>query len=103
MDNFGPYDPSLEYSSRPATSEIAPNGRKPPTWKPLRLSRRKFLRWAVCSGTAIAGSAYLVSAPSPLRADARAVERLIRLAVNGRQRTVEAAPNETLAFTLRNL
>lgn len=101
MDDYGPYDPTVDYDWKPAIKEIAPEGRQIPLWKPLHVTRRNFLRGVACSGVAIAGSAYIFSSSGPARADARAVERLITLRVNGKDRRVEAAPNETLAFTLR--
>ena len=101
MEDYGPYDPTLEYTSQPAIAQIAPAGREMPRWKPLHLSRRNFLRGVVCSGTAIAGSAYLFSTSTAARADSRAVERLIKIRVNGKDRRVDVAPNETLAYTLR--
>ena len=102
MDQFGPYDPTADYSSAPAIKEIAPGGDDHiPFWKPLNVSRRAFLRGVVCSGTIIAGSAYLFSTTSIARADTRAVERMIKLSVNGKTHNVEIPPNETLATTLR--
>ena len=101
MDDFGPYDPTLEYSAQPAIKELSPDGVDVPIWRPLNMTRRSFLRGVVCSGIVIAGSAYIFSHPTKARADARAVERLVTLSVNGRKRQVEAPPNETLAYTLR--
>lgn len=101
MDGIGPFDPTAGYPSGPAIKEIGPEGRNVPLWKPLHMSRRAFLRGVVCSGTAIAGTAYLFSTATPARADGRAVERMIRLSVNGRTHTVDVPPNETLAFTIR--
>jgi aerobic-type carbon monoxide dehydrogenase small subunit (CoxS/CutS family) len=101
MDGYGPYDPTVDYSSEPATKEIGPAGKDIPLWKPLHLSRRNFLRGVVCSGIVIGGSAYLFSTATPARADARAVERLVSLNVNGKTHRIDVAPNETLADTLR--
>lgn len=101
MDDFGPYDPTLEYSAQPAIKELSPDGVDVPIWRPLNMTRRSFLRGVVCSGIVIAGSAYIFSHPTKARADARSVERLMTLNVNGRKRQVEATPNETLAYTLR--
>lgn len=101
MDGYGPFDPLKAYGPGPAIKEIGPEGHDVPLWKPLHMSRRAFLRGVACSGTVIAGSAYLFSTASPARADGRAVERTIRLSVNGRTHTVEVPPNETLAFTIR--
>ena len=101
MENYGPYDPSLDYAPGPAIKEIAPDADNIRPWKPLHMSRRNFLRGVVCSGTVIASSGYLFSTATPSRANAYAVERLISLRVNGRTRRLEVAPNETLATTLR--
>jgi len=101
MKHYGPYDPAMDYPSGPAIKEIGPEGRHIPLWKPLNMSRRNFLRGVVCSGTIIGGSAYIFTAPSPARADTRAVERLISITVNGRAHRLEVPPNETLATTLR--
>ena len=101
MDHFGPYDPSLDYGPEPAIKEIGPEGRDIPLWKPLHMSRRNFLRGVVCSGTLVAGSAFLFSTTTSARADARAVERMVSLTVNGRKHNLDVPPNETLAFTIR--
>lgn len=102
-DDIRPYDPTLEYTDEPAIKEIAPHGADHiRLWKPLNLSRRQFLKGVVYAGIAVSNSALLLSAGSrTARADARAVERLITLNVNGRKRSVDVAPNETLAHTLR--
>ena len=101
MENYGPYDPTLDYAPGPATKEIAAESDSIRPWKPLHMSRRNFLRSVVCSGTVIAGSGYLFSVATPSRADTRAVERLVSLTVNGRTRRLDVPPNETLATTLR--
>ena len=101
MENYGPYDPSLDYAPGPAIKEIATDADNIRPWKPLHMSRRNFLRGVVCSGTVIASSGYLFTTATPSRANAYAVERLISLKVNGRTRRLEVAPNETLATTLR--
>ena len=101
MGDFGPYDPTLEYSDEPAIQELKPGGTDTPIWKPLNMTRRNFLRGVVCSGIVIAGAAYIFSHPNKARADTRAVERLVPLIVNGKKHQVEATPNETLAYTLR--
>jgi aerobic-type carbon monoxide dehydrogenase small subunit (CoxS/CutS family) len=97
----GPYDPTVDYAPGPAIREIGPAGRDIPLWKPLHMSRRAFLRGVVCSGTVIAGTAFLFSSATRARADARAVERLISLSVNGKTHRIDVAPNETLSHTLR--
>ncbi len=98
-----PYDPTVDYTGEPAIKEITPDGSKHiPPWKPLNLTRRRFLQGVVCSGIAVSNTAILFSSGArPARADARAVERLISLNINGRKRNVDVAPNETLAHTLR--
>lgn len=101
MDGIAPYDPTTQYPAGPAIKEIGPEGRNIPLWKPVHMSRRAFLRGVVCSGTVIAGSAFLFSSATSARADARAVERMVRITVNGRAHTVDVAPNETLAYTIR--
>lgn len=102
-DDIRPYDPTLEYTDEPAIKEIAPHGSDHiPLWKPLNLSRRQFLKGVVYAGIAVSNSALLMTAGTrTARADARAVERLITLNINGRKRSVDVAPNETLAHTLR--
>ena len=98
-----PYDPTVDYTGEPAIREITPDGSKHiPPWKPLNLTRRRFLQGVVCSGIAVSNAAILfTSGARPARADVRAVERLITLNINGRKRNVDVAPNETLAHTLR--
>ena len=100
MDGYGPYDPTVDYSAEPAIAEIAGGGDVKP-WRPLHVSRRNFLRGVVCSGVVIGGSAYLFSTSAPARADARGVERMISLTVNGKTHRLDVPPNETLAFTIR--
>lgn len=101
MDGIAPYDPTAQYTGEPAIKEIGPAGRDIPLWKPVHMSRRAFLRGVVCAGTVIGGSAFLFSSATSARADARAVERMVRMTVNGRTHTVDVAPNETLAYTIR--
>jgi aerobic-type carbon monoxide dehydrogenase small subunit (CoxS/CutS family) len=101
MDKFGPYDPTVDYDGSPAIKELMPDHAPTVSWKPLNMTRRNFLRGVVCSGVGIAGSAYVFAHPTSARADARAVERIITLNINGRKKQVDAAPNETLAYTLR--
>lgn len=107
MQTYGPYDPSVDYVPGPAPRpkytgrSNQADGAETPSWRPLHMSRRNFLRGVACSGVVIGGSSYLFSGTTPARADTRAVERLVRLTVNGRTHSVEVAPNETLATTLR--
>ena len=65
-----------------------------------RLTRRRFIKSVIFSGAALSSGAgfYLASAQSR---PAGAVERLVNLNVNGRNRPVDVMPQETLAHTLR--
>lgn len=65
-----------------------------------RLTRRRFIKSVIFSGAALSSGAgfYLASAQSR---QAGAVERLVNLNVNGRNRPVDVMPQETLAHTLR--
>ena len=101
MDYHGPYDPTVDYAPGPAIKEIGPGGDHIKPWKPLHMSRRNFLRGAVCSGTVIAGAGYLFSTTSAAKADSRAVERMVSLTVNGKTHRLDVPPNETLATTIR--
>lgn len=71
---------------------------------PSGVSRRNFIKGVVAGGVAVSSAAYLFRS-SPLvsgqAARAGGVERLITLTVNGAQRRVDVAPQETLATTLR--
>jgi aerobic-type carbon monoxide dehydrogenase small subunit (CoxS/CutS family) len=71
---------------------------------PSGVSRRNFIKGVVAGGVAVSSAAYLFRA-GPLvsgqAARAGGVERLISLTVNGAQRRVDVAPQETLATTLR--
>jgi aerobic-type carbon monoxide dehydrogenase small subunit (CoxS/CutS family) len=71
---------------------------------PSSVSRRNFIKGVVAGGVAVSSAAYLFRA-GPLvsgqAARAGGVERLISLTVNGAQRRVDVAPQETLATTLR--
>lgn len=64
-----------------------------------RLSRRRFIKGVIFSSAAAASGVYVAGArqlrPNAVR------DRLLTLNVNGRARPVEAAPGDTLAFTLR--
>ncbi|MCH7816735.1 MAG: (2Fe-2S)-binding protein [Proteobacteria bacterium] len=66
-----------------------------------KLSRRRFIKGVIFSSAAAASGAgyYLATAQSNSNA---VVERLLSLNINGRNRLVDVAPTETLAFTLRN-
>jgi len=65
-----------------------------------QLTRRRFIKGVIASG-AVAGTTSLWYAASGQSRPAGAVERMLRLNVNGQERTVDVAPQETLASTLR--
>ncbi len=65
----------------------------------MRLSRRRFIKGVIFASTAAASGAYVAGARQP--GSGAVANRLLTLRVNGRPRPVEAAPTETLAFTLR--
>ena len=65
-----------------------------------KLSRRRFIKGVIFSSAA-AASGVGVYLQAQSRSNA-VTERLLSLNVNGRARLVDVAPNETLAFTLRN-
>jgi aerobic-type carbon monoxide dehydrogenase small subunit (CoxS/CutS family) len=71
---------------------------------PTDVSRRTFIKGVIAGGVAVPSAAYLFR-NSPLvsgqAARAGSVERLITLVVNGQERRVDVAPQETLATTLR--
>ena len=67
---------------------------------PQLLTRRRFIKGVIASG-AVAGTTSLWYAANGQSRPAGAVERMIRLNVNGQDRTVDVAPQETLAYTLR--
>jgi aerobic-type carbon monoxide dehydrogenase small subunit (CoxS/CutS family) len=66
-------------------------------------SRRNFIKGVIAAGATVSASAYLFRTSVLGQNDgmAGAVERLITLDVNGQQRRVDVAKNETLATTLR--
>ena len=72
-----------------------------------KASRRQFIKGVIASGAAISGAGVLfgVSGCSPEQGAGGVatggVERMLRLMVNGVERTVDVLPNETLAMTLR--
>src|SRR5258705_10034243 len=69
---------------------------------PRAVSRRTFIKTVIAGGAGAASANYLFRS-SALRQGplAGAGERLITLTVNGRQRRVDVAKQETLAWTLR--
>lgn len=66
----------------------------------LKLTRRRFIKGVIASGAAATSGTLWYAANGQTR-PAGAVERLIRLNVNGQTRSVDVAPQETLASTLR--
>ncbi|PCJ25718.1 MAG: (2Fe-2S)-binding protein [SAR86 cluster bacterium] len=65
-----------------------------------KLSRRRFIKGVIASGAAATSTTIWYAANGAER-PAGAVERLIRINVNGQTRSVDVAPQETLASTLR--
>jgi len=99
-----PPDPADDFTSEPATAEVAGNMPDLPlsTWQVGQASRREFLRGVVCSGIAISAAASMFTiGTKEARAAVRGVERMVSLSINGRKRRVDVSPNETLAHTLR--
>ena len=65
-------------------------------------SRRNFIKGVIATGASVSASSYVFKGGTVARAQAAgAVERLVTLTVNGRQRRVDVLPQETLATTLR--
>lgn len=64
-----------------------------------KLTRRRFIKGVIASGAAVTSSS-LWFAQGQTRPTG-AVERLIRINVNGQMRSVDVAPQETLTSTLR--
>jgi len=66
------------------------------------LSRRNFIKGVIAAGAVTSTSAYLFRTTTVHgQPAAGAVERLITLTVNGQERRVDVAPNQTLAYVLR--
>ncbi len=66
------------------------------------VSRRNFIKGVIAAGAVTSTSAYLFrTATVHGQPAAGAVERLITLNVNGQERRVDVAPNQTLAYVLR--
>lgn len=65
-----------------------------------KLSRRRFIKGVIASGAAATSTTIWYAANGQSR-PAGAVERMIRISVNGQMRSVDVAPQETLASTLR--
>ena len=66
----------------------------------LNLTRRRFIKGVIASGAAATTTGVGVAANGAAR-PAGAVERMIRININGHVRTVDVPPQETLASTLR--
>ncbi len=103
-----PPDPAEDFDWSPATKEIAGGLDDMPivSWRGEGTTRRQFLRGVVCSGIAVSASSYIFAgggsqAQAAGKSATRGVERLITLNINGKQRRVDVAPNETLSHTLR--
>ena len=70
----------------------------------VRATRRQFIKGVIASGAAVTGAGVLIGCSSRdggAGGGAGGVERMVRLLVNGVERTVDVLPNETLAMTLR--
>lgn len=68
------------------------------------VDRRNFIKAVIAGGAAVSAGGYLFRQGGPLGAQAPlpgAVEQLISLEVNGQERRVDVAKQETLAMTLR--
>jgi aerobic-type carbon monoxide dehydrogenase small subunit (CoxS/CutS family) len=76
-------------------------GSSPSEQSSTRATRRSFIKGVIASGVAVSAVGYVVYERSVRRPAAGAVERLITLNVNGRNRRVDVAPYETLAQTIR--
>src|SRR5215469_2933471 len=66
-----------------------------------RISRRTFIKGVITSGIAVSSASYLFRATLSGQGTASLGERLITVNVNGQQRRVDVAKQETLAWTLR--
>ncbi len=65
-----------------------------------KLTRRRFIKGVIASGAAATSTTIWYTANGQSR-PAGAVERMIRININGQMRNVDVAPQETLASTLR--
>ncbi len=65
-----------------------------------KLTRRRFIKGVIASGAAATSTTIWYAANGQSR-PAGAVDRMIRINVNGQMRSVDVAPQETLASTLR--
>lgn len=82
-------------------SDTNQTGSSPSEQSSIRATRRSFIKGVIASGVAVSAVGYVVYERSVRRPAAGAVERLITLNVNGVNRRVDVAPNETLAQTVR--
>src|SRR5215472_5384361 len=100
-DLIANHDPTVSCAIE-GTQTCAPS---PVASAPLsaRASRREFIKGVIASGVAVSSAGYVVvGRGGDARAQAAgAVERLVMLNVNGRDRPVDVLPNETLIRTLR--
>jgi len=90
----------MSHDDAPVSREVS---RGEPTTQSTNFTRRTFIKGVIAGGVAVSSTAYLFR-NNPLTAQsARAgtVERLVTLHVNGQERRVDVAPQETLATTLR--
>lgn len=95
----GPGDPPADAAEPgPSANQVIPGiGRTPTT-------RRAFIKGVIASGAAVSSAGYLFRGgivSSAHAAAAGAVERMITLNVNGKDRRVDVMPQETLAHTIR--
>jgi len=68
----------------------------------IKASRRQFIKGVIASGAAVSSAGVLIGCSSgDDGVSVGGVERMVRLMVNGVERTVDVLPNETLAMTLR--
>ena len=98
-----PPDPAEDFEWTPATQAVAGGGTDNPlvSWRSTGANRREFLRGFVCAGVAVSAASVLTHGGTVHAKNARGVERLITLNINGKKRRVDVAPNETLAHTIR--
>jgi len=82
-------------------SDTGKTGSSPSEQSSIRATRRSVIKGVIASGIAVSAVGYVVYERSARRSAAGAVERLITLNVNGRDRRVDVAPYETLAQTVR--
>ena len=82
-------------------SDTDKTGSSPSEQSSIRATRRSVIKGVIAAGVAVSAVGYVVYERSARRTAAGAVERLITLNVNGRDRRVDVAPHETLAQTIR--